>query len=417
MNLLKLGIKVGSLFAEEILPPFTPNEPEPNHLYAERNDLEKSAAEGLRTKRFIAISGVSGSGKTWLVKEVLKKTFFEQIPVRIAQGMSLRDSLLNSMKIAYTAKQSVSEDKKSLSFEGLMKSSFESNKSTTFDITKVDVVQIMNNFFRKTELDHVAFKFDNIEDADLEILIELKDLIKGDDFLDKGIKFIFVGATNTESNFDALLEDAAVLRRGKILSNIRGLNDKEIEKIFEIALGEIPQLQKWAIECWDVTNGISAYVHEYGNSLFNSIQDKTLAEVKADENLSPDEILERDAKNKEIVLRRWLKDSGNVVVKMVKESLNAGRGRRRDQIMFVMANSNVSLFRESDLKALIVDAKLYEAENAQLNQPLSELVTNKILFRVNGRYEFYESRMKGVLRVCLRLKPDDPSNLNWIEEV
>lgn len=391
---------------------FTPRAEVPNvKTYVARQDLEKRLTRSISGSLHTLIHGESGSGKTWLYKQVLKNLGAYVVIANCANA-SMKGSMLAEIEQAIfpngrTTLTGYTEKKQAEVNAIAAKGTLDHNNN--FQVSNGDTLKLAYAELRKQAGKRPAILvFDNLEAiyADQKLMRELANIILLLDdsrYASYKIKFLVVGVPNDIARYFSKLENlSSVGNRIEEIPEIDSLSSGQISELLRRGLvGELQikiddsLLNHFAKHVYNTTLGIPQRAQEYCEKLAYAIEDNDWI---------------ADATRLDIADAQWL-DSGLKQAYEIVESLmneKETKAGRRNQTLFTLTKMNKNSFTVGDVE----DVLRTEFPNSTagitlaIGQILSELSDreNTVIRRTTkgNSFQFTDPRYLMCMRIMLR---------------
>ena len=231
--------------------------------YVIRNVCEENFIRALKSGKCVLVRGISGSGKTWLTKHILKDTDYELINLAKANKAGSIDACfaekIGKIKTEYEESISASAGVGPLRGEGI---------STSKYIWAEDLYE---QFLKRRKLEYIVFdNFETIINND-KVINELGSIITmsdDEDIQKYNTKIILVGANNDIKRlFDRLPNYETISNRIYELPEIKGFDYQEclgfINSSFEKLNFNVTKLDSFSRYILNNTRGVPQSVKDF----------------------------------------------------------------------------------------------------------------------------------------------------------
>lgn len=391
---------------------FTPRAETPNSkTYVARPDLEKRLTRSIKGSLHTLIYGESGSGKTWLYKQVLRDISAHVVVANCANA-SLKNSILEEIEKAVfpdgrTKLTGYTEKKSAEINAAVAKGTLDHNNSFqvfTGDSLKESYAKLREDAGSKTAI----LVFDNLEAiySDQGLMRELANIILLLDdsrYAQYKIKFLLVGVPRDITTYFSKLENlSSVGNRIEELPEVDCLSYEQVCELIkkgmtgELKISITNELRnEYAKHVYDATLGIPQRVQEYCEKLAYAIED---SDWKA-------EVCHIETADKQ-----WL-DSGLKQAYQTVEGLmneKETRAGRRNQTLFSLTKITKSSFTVGEVEEILrlEFPNSTKGVTLAIGQILSELSTkeNTIIKRTakGNSFQFTDPRYLMCMRLMLK---------------
>ena len=386
-------------------------------MYVNRTDLERSLSNAIKGSKNIIVSGESGSGKTWLYKNV-----FETEGVTFESVNLSNASLKGSLDAAFKDKNDrlgeelVVEITKTgnakVAPTGIGVEKGGSEKRTVGQ--KGPFETLLANIRAKSRKGGKAIlvyeNFEQIIDNE-QVLRSVSDtiiLLDDDDLSQYNVKLCLVGVPNDIKQY-----------LSKASKNITTIANRivEVPEVARLSLGEAKSLLRRGFEeklrynfsvdaedfynnaCWK-TDRIAQHIHEYGLSIAHAAQENGKIIDKA-------VIAKAEAE--------WLSQTLSADYATIENKMNARdtKAGRRNQVLYSLGQCDQENFKYTDIERIVRSEFTKNTREVSLNIAgnLSELSTgDKPIIRRTPKgvaYRFTSPKYRMCLRTMLRKAADE----------
>jgi hypothetical protein len=387
---------------------FTPREPKVNEqMYVRRPDLEEALVSSLYETKHLILHGESGSGKSWLYKNVLDRQNIVFDVANLANASrfgaicSEFDNMLNRQGLI--CKTSFTEAKNAELNAGVAKGGL--GHTGSYEVGVKEPFEALLENLRNKAGDRRAFLvLDNLEsifdsEAHLKELADLITLLDDNSYASYGVKFLIVGVpSGLQRYFFSTPNMGTVGNRVKELPEVFRFTDEQtselVKKGFVFELEYLDEtstyLEKIIKHVIWVTDRIPQRVHEYCLTLALEYEKKG--------SFAFDDLETSD--------RKWMRESLYQAYSTIEGSMNEieTKVQRRNQVVYSIGQIQKSGFRSADVETSIRQDFPNSTRDTiiNVNQILSDLAKreNPVIRRSpkGDNYVFTDP----VYRMCIR---------------
>lgn len=357
---------------------FTPRSADVTNMYVERPTLEEALGGLFDSNEVRYLYGHSGSGKTWLYKNVFRRNdvYFYDIPLQgLTEGISFDDLIRQHLGILRGRVESSTIDAKAVEgrIAGIGGGIGTSTKSRPIERSALDMLLAK---IRELAGDRQAvLVFENVERGVRrpDVLGALTNIIMSVDqtsFAAHDVRILLVGTVKDLVNRISELPDSAPIRsRLVVLPEVSRLSNAEAKQLVEHGLFDMLQLEsvldqtKLVNRILQRTDRLPLHIHAYCLELAKS-------SISRDRKI--DQVAEGNG------FHRWVSSKVAQYVDGVFAHMNSKDTalKVRTRVLYCIANAQLSEFRALDVKNM-ADREWPELDpsNASISGALNELAS------------------------------------------
>lgn len=355
---------------------FTPRSADVTSMYVERPALEEALSGIFDSNEVRYLYGHSGSGKTWLYKNVFRNNgvYSYVIPLQeLSEGMSFDD--LMRRQLGNLGVRSESSTTNGVGAQGgiagIGASAATATKSRPFERAPFDV--LLETVRRYASERRAVVVFENVERGvrRADILHELTKIIMSvdhDAFAKHDVRVLFVGTVKDLAiQISELPDSAPILNRLSMLPEVSRLSEAEAKQLVEHGLFDLLQLEpvvdrtKVVRRALDRTDRLPLHIHNYCLEIAKS----AIARGR-----------KIDSSAESTGFHNWVGSKVAQYAERVFAHMNSKDTalKVRTRVLYCIANAQSSEFRSLDVKNwLDVQWSELNASNASVSAALNDL--------------------------------------------
>ena len=355
---------------------FTPRSANVTSMYVERPALEEALSGIFDSNEVRYLYGHSGSGKTWLYKNVFRNNdvYFYVVPLQeLNDGMSFDD--LIRRQLGNLGVRSESSTTNGLAAQGgiggIGASAAKATKSRPFERAPLDL--LLETIRRFASERRAVLVFENVERGVRrpDILHELTKIIMSvdhDAFAAHDVRVLFVGTVKDLAiQISEMPDSAPILNRLSMLPEVSRLSETEARQLVEHGLFDLLQLEpvidrtKLVRRALDRTDRLPLHIHTYCLEIAKSAIGRERRLDSAAESTG---------------FHKWVDSKVAQYAERVFAHMNSKDTalKVRTRVLFCIAKAQSSEFRSLDAKNLLdVEWPDLNASNASVSAALNDL--------------------------------------------
>ena len=362
----------GDLKPEQV---FTPRSPKVNtEMYVPRDNLEAALLRGLDGAKHLLLHGESGSGKSWLYKQVFHKNQITYEVVNLADASrfgSISGALQNIVnRRGEATKLGYKETKSATVNAGFAKGDL--RHEANYELGQADPFeQCLRSIRDRAKTGKAVLVLDNLEsvfgdESRIKELADLITLVDDEAYSQYRVKFLIVGVpADLQRYFYNTPNMRTVGNRVTELPEVFRFDEEHTRRFVRRGFLDLLRivnndaealLSRIACHVLWVAGGIPQRLHEYCLLLANIAlsEGARIAEHQ----------LERAD-------RDWLQESGYQAYSVVEAAMNekATRAQRRNQVLYAIGQIEASTFRATDIEPIVRKVFSDSTADVTLNVP------------------------------------------------
>lgn len=355
---------------------FTPRSANVTSMYVERPALEEALSGIFDSNEVRYLYGHSGSGKTWLYKNVFRRNdvYFYVIPLQELNDGTTFDDLIRRQlgNLGLRAESSTINGLGAQgSIAGIGAAAARSTKSRPYERAPMDL--LFETIRRYAAERRAVLVFENVERGvrRADVLNELTKVIMSvdhDAFAVHDVRILFVGTVKDLAiQISELPDSAPILNRMAMLPEVSRLSESEARQLVEHGLFDLLQLDpvvdrvKLVKRALERTDRLPLHIHTYCLEIAKSA-------------ISRERKIDSPAEN--TGFQRWISSKVAQYAERVFAHMNSKDTalKVRTRVLYCIANAQYSEFRSLDAKNLLdVEWPELDASNASISAALNDL--------------------------------------------
>lgn len=360
---------------------FTPKAPTVNEdMYISRPELEKKLKRAIDGTYHIIVHGDSGSGKSWLYKNVLKELNCEYITINLPNASS-NQSISETFKWYLSQIDEVKKveytEKKMAEVNGVVAKGQVDHSDKYIITEKEPFLQCLEYVRKKAKKKPALIVFENLEAVfeDEGLMKELGNLILllDDEIYAKyNVKFLIVGVPNGIKEYFSKAENASSIdNRLEEIPEVSKLNNEQVKNFVKKGFVEKlkiemddNQLSSLSDDVYWSTLGIPQRLHEYCLKTAYALEDNYW---------NYDDALLQSAKID------WINQSLTSNYTNIELLMNSRETtvQRKNQVLYALGKVEKEEFKSSDIEEVVkIEFPLTTQAKMNIGQMLSEIANS-----------------------------------------
>lgn len=373
-------------------------------MYIERPKLEKEFDRKLNETQHIIVYGDSGSGKSWLYKQVLNKNNIKYKIINLCTAStygSISQVLKDEVNNNEFKEKRYTETKGAEGGLTVLKANLAHEKHYVL-MEDNPLYMFMDKYCSGSKQSIICFENLEIIFQDEELMKELGNLIillDDDKYSNYNTKFIIIGVPADVSEYYTRTKNLeSISNRLSELSEVSNLNIEQVREFvtkgfineLKIDLRKHRMFKKYYEHIYHVTNGAPQKLHEYCLELAYLCEDNKWIPRK--------EFLIQTNK-------KWLKNKLHKNYTAIANLMNSDGTiiGRKNQVLYTIGEMGKNNFTSTELEIKLkgLFPKSCEKVTINLADPLKTLTNNRILKKVSGRYMIIDMQYVICIRAML----------------